>query len=74
MSYHTILCDTFDFCAGRQHRTMPCARVEVEKVTAQLEIARVEAAKWHHKYGLLLKCGYKIRLILWFGGCVDRIR
>ena len=51
MTFTKILCKGlvqfafFDFCVGKHHKIMVCAWVESVKVTLQMGIAQVQAAK-----------------------------
>ena len=60
----------FDFCAGNYQQNIARARMEIVKISPQIGIARVEAAKVALRTGFSPKCDHRMLLILWFGACV----
>ena len=58
---------------GKRQQIMTSAWVEVVKMTLQIGIARVEAAKLALKIGFTQKFGHRILLILWFGSSAGGI-
>ena len=47
MSYHTILCDTFDFCAGKHHNFVTLDNFALDQTSLdKKQSSRLHSTRW----------------------------